>query len=117
MFSLTTFPALETTLSVSEMDRFLYLSEQKLLICRLCAYAVPPNHLRTHLKGHRNQTPGLEGAGAIYALEQNLRDFSLVDPSQGVVKFPSPNAMALPVLPVQEGLQCKQYGYIVCSKA
>lgn len=99
------------------MDRFLYLPEQKVLICRLCAYAVPPTHLRTHLKGHRNQIPGLEGAGAITALEQKLREFSLVDPSQGIVKFPSLDAIALPSLLVQEGLQCKKCGYIVCSKA
>jgi hypothetical protein len=60
---------------------------------------------------------GLEGAGDILTLEQKLRDLPLVDPSKVSVKFPLPDVIALPHLAVQEGLQCKQCGYIVCSKA
>ncbi|KAF7136741.1 hypothetical protein CNMCM5793_006210 [Aspergillus hiratsukae] len=99
------------------MDRFIYLPEHRVLICKLCTYAVPPTYLRTHLKGHRNQIPGLNSAGAISALEKELRELPLIDPSQETVKFPSPDTMALPGLPVQEGLQCKQCRYITCSKA
>jgi hypothetical protein len=59
------------------MEQFFYLQEQKILICKLCAYAILPTYLYAHLKGHRNQLLGLEGARDILNLEYKLREFPL----------------------------------------
>ncbi|KAL3490919.1 hypothetical protein BJX62DRAFT_132052 [Aspergillus germanicus] len=97
------------------MDRFLYLDEYRVLICKQCAYAVPPTYLTSHLKRHLHQYSGFENRAALSALEKQLRGFSLVNPLEESVVFPGPDRPPLPGVPLHNGFRCRDCFYITTS--
>jgi hypothetical protein len=59
------------------MEQFLYLKEYRILICKQCAYAIPPTFLTSHLKRHLHKFRGFENRAALSALEKQFpRPFS-----------------------------------------
>jgi hypothetical protein len=102
-------------LSTLKMDRFLYLDEYRVLICKQCAYAVPPTYLTSHLKRHLHQYSGFENRAALSALEKQLRGFSLVNPLEENVVFPGPDRPPLPGVPLHNGFRCRDCFYITTS--
>lgn len=61
------------------MEQFLYLNEYLILICKQCAYAIPPTFLTSHLKRHLHGFRGFENRAALSALEKHLLGLSLVN--------------------------------------
>ena len=98
------------------MERFCYLPEYKVLICKPCGRAVAPTHLHTHLKSHRKEWPGLECPTAVSQLQERLQEFTLADPFQQLIPLPPSTSSALPSLPVEDGLGCKQCPFVTRSE-
>ncbi|KAJ5825151.1 hypothetical protein N7474_002289 [Penicillium riverlandense] len=98
------------------MEHFRYLLEYQVLVCKPCGHAVPPAHLSTRLKGHRKEWPSLNSATAVSRLEKQLEEFSLAEPSQQQIQVPSPSSLALPGLPVEQGLGCTQCPFVTRSE-
>ncbi|KAJ5104276.1 hypothetical protein N7532_004805 [Penicillium argentinense] len=98
------------------MEHFRYLPEYQVLVCIPCGHAVPPAYLDTHLKGHRKEWLGLDSTMAISVLKKQLQEFTLADPSQQQIQIPSPSSLALPGLPVEEGIGCTQCQFVTRSE-
>jgi hypothetical protein len=49
------------------MEQFVYLNEYQILICKQCAYAIPPTYLTSHLKRHLHEVHGFKNRAALSA--------------------------------------------------
>lgn len=99
------------------MEQFLYLNEYLILICKQCAYAIPPTFLTSHLKRHLHGFRGFENRAALSALEKHLRGLSLVNLLEENVVFPDPNRPPLPEVPLHNGFKCRDCLYFTTSLA
>ena len=86
------------------MEQSLYLKEYRILICKQCAYAIPPTSLTSHLKRHLHELRGFENRAALSALEKQLQGLSLV------------NSLEESVAPLSLiGLHCPKFRYTTAS--
>lgn len=92
------------------MDLFEYLSDYKVLVCRLCRYAVPPSWLQSHLqRRHKEDHDDLRGKSGPANVARKLLsriDMPLLDPSRDPVALPAPDSDPIPYLEVQTGNKC-----------
>ena len=101
------------------MDLFEYLEEFQVLVCRSCAYAVPPTHVKTHLsKWHKQRCKELHAVGGPGKIAQQLlrrEDKPLRDPLREPVDIPTPDRDAIPLLAIHSGLQCNHCPRVTTS--
>jgi hypothetical protein len=102
------------------MDLFVFYPPLSVLICKPCAYAVPPTSLSTHIADHHindarhaatNSTPGAQLSSqskkpakllASYLLER----YQLLDPAITTIPTPLATDPPIPELRVYRGYQC-----------
>jgi hypothetical protein len=94
------------------MDLFQYLSEYKVLVCRLCKYAVPPSWLQSHLqRRHKEDHDDLRSQSGPADVARELLsriDMPLLDPRRESVTLPAPDSDPIPFLEVQLGNKCSE---------
>jgi len=107
-------------------DQFKFEPRYGILICKSCAFAVAPLHLRAHIaKGHavaacyaisldsaRATSKAKEKAAALLADSLNA-DYRLPDPTSVTIPIPLPTDPPLPELTLHQGYQCAQCDLVV----
>lgn len=104
------------------MDIFDYQEEYGVLICKRCAFAVAPSHLRSHIA-----TKHLEDARYACRLEPALANatrpadalaaylqttFNILDPRTVKIQRPPPEAAPILGLRVYQGFQCSRCDFV-----
>jgi hypothetical protein len=101
------------------MDLFEYFPNFKVLVCRLCRYAIPPKAIKAHLeRKHRGDHHDLQGKDGPALTSRKLLsrpDIVLLDPAEETLAPPKPDSDALPFLEVHVGFQCKKCPKILCD--
>jgi hypothetical protein len=100
------------------MDLFSYLADHRTWICIPCGTSVKPKHYLAHLARWHADHPELGSsrkARTLFADELMLK--TPIDPDSPCFQLPPPGLLALPHLPIYDGLSCPACSYICTSKA
>jgi hypothetical protein len=101
------------------MDFFVYWPEYKVLICRECKYAVPPDGLKPHLRQfHKDDHVDLCAHGGPAAVAKRLLsqpNQPLLDPKKEKIAIPARKIDAHPFLELRSGYQCNICPQILCT--
>lgn len=101
------------------MDLFVYWPECKVLICRECKYAVPPDGLNPHLRRfHKDDHVDLcvhQGPAAVAKKLLSQPNKPLMDPKKEKIAIPAHKIDAHPFLDLHSGYQCNMCPQILCT--
>jgi hypothetical protein len=101
------------------MDLFVYRPEYKVLVCRECKFAVPPDGLKTHLRRvHKDDHLDLCVHGGPAAVAKKLLsqpNEPLLDPKKEKIAIPVHKVDAHPFLELHSGYQCNLCPQILCT--
>jgi hypothetical protein len=104
------------------MDLFIFYPLYGVLVCKPCAYAVPPQYLQSHIATkHRSQLHNPEGLSATQfrparlaaALAKQLQEkYTLLDPTSVKIPLPPQTNPPFQDLKLYNGYQCSQCSYV-----
>ncbi|KAE8359040.1 hypothetical protein BDV27DRAFT_163026 [Aspergillus caelatus] len=94
------------------MDLFVHNEIYCLWICTSCHYAVTPQHLDRHLRTHHRWHPSVKTAELRQAALTEMLKKAWIEPRKEVCRFPSPDSLPIPHLPVYSGLRCPLCSYV-----
>jgi hypothetical protein len=107
-------------------DQFKFEPRYGILICKSCAFAVAPLHLRAHIaKRHASaacDATGLDpakatsiakGKAAATLADWLSAEYRLLDPTSVRIPIPLPTEPPLPELTLHHGYQCAQYDLVL----
>jgi hypothetical protein len=101
------------------MDLFVYWPEYKVLICRACKFAVPPDGLNPHLRRvHKDDHVDLcvhRGPAAVAKQLLSQPNRPLLDPKAEKLAIPARKIDAHPFLELHSGYQCNRCSQILCT--
>ncbi|PVH93490.1 hypothetical protein DM02DRAFT_661905 [Periconia macrospinosa] len=105
------------------MDLFTFYPEHRVLVCKSCAYAVSPAHLRSHIATKHPHDPcraaGLDPAYSrprkpAATLAGSLQEkYDILDPSLAKIPLPPPTHPPFRELKLYRGYQCSRCDYVL----
>ena len=99
------------------MDLFHYLADYQSWICIPCGMGVKPKHYLTHLtRWHTDHLEVNTSKKARMLLVEELMLKGPTDPDLPEFQLPQPGLLALPHLPIHEGLSCLTCNYTCVAK-
>ena len=95
-------------------DFFERLPQHKVIVCKMCRYAVVKSGVQSHLsEKHKSQLT----VDARKAIADEARGMAQVADSHDDVEYPAPTSAPLPGLQLwDDGFKCKECGYIRRTK-
>lgn len=98
------------------MDLFQYLDDYQTWVCIACGYGVKLNHYTAHLMRCHTDHPKLGSSKKVRIVVEELMQKSPINPDTPCFQPPRAGTLALPYLPIYDGLGCLQCGYASSSE-
>ena len=90
------------------MDRFIYLPEFRVVVCKRCRYAILPSKINTHFAGKPHQLDVAERRRIVDEVSKVPDLITSEEDLQGEFPFPAPSQRPVEglAMPKRDGLQC-----------
>ena len=99
------------------MDLFSYTEDHRTWICVPCGTGVKPKQYGTHLRRYHADHPKIASSKKERELVvEELMLKSPIDPDSPSFQLPPAGLLALPHLPIYDGLSCPKCSYICCTR-